>query len=221
MTVMKFCGLTRSVDARVAEEAGAGYGGVILAPGGLRTVDPGTVTEIFSASALRRVGVFVNEPPARVAALAREIPLNVVQLHGEESPAEVAALRRELGRHGIAVWKAIRPRSGKEFLTESNRYAGSVDGLVMDGWSPRAHGGTGATFPWHEVAAHRATLPADLHIIVAGGLTPANVAEVISILHPDVVDVSSGVELSPGVKDPEKIRAFALAVAEKTSGRTL
>jgi phosphoribosylanthranilate isomerase len=212
MTPIKFCGLMRATDAHAAADAGATWGGVIFAPGGPRQIQPGAVDAIFGDTGLRRVGVFVNEMPERVLAIAEEAGLGVVQLHGEESPEMAASLRATLGLRGIEVWKAIRPRTGQEFADEAARYADSVDGLVIDGWSAKGHGGMGASFPWHEVAAHRAALPAGLRIVVAGGLTPANVAEVISILHPDAVDVSSGVEQSPGVKDAGKIRDFAAAV---------
>jgi phosphoribosylanthranilate isomerase len=83
---------------------------------------------------------------------------------------------------------------------------------MVDGWSDQARGGTGTRFPWEEVAEHRNRLSAPLQLIVAGGLGPGNVAEVVTLLDPDVVDVSSGVEQSPGLKDPELIHAFADAV---------
>ena len=98
---------------------------------------------------------------------------------------------------------------------------GEVVGLHLDGWSERGRGGTGTRFPWEEVAGHRAALAADVRLIVAGGLRPDNVAQVISLLTPDIVDVSSGVESAPGVKDPESIRRFAEVVRAAVAGEIL
>jgi phosphoribosylanthranilate isomerase len=206
----KICGLTRPEDARSAELAGARYGGVILAPGGPRTVDAAQAAAVFADRGLCRCGVFVNESPDRLHALAAYLRLDVVQLHGDEPP-EVARSLREGGR--VEVWKAVRPRSGDEFLEAVRSYGGVVDALLLDGWSAAARGGTGARFPWHEVARHRSAMPAGSRLVVAGGLNPGNVSEIIRILAPDVVDVSSGVEHAPGVKDPDAIRSFAAVVA--------
>jgi phosphoribosylanthranilate isomerase len=206
---MKICGLTRNQDARSAVVAGASFGGVILAPGSRRTVSPGSVPAIFAGTDLVRCGVFVNEGAERIRRLAAEMDLGVLQLHGDETPEFAADLRSTTG---VTVWKAIRPRSGGEFAAAAEGYDGAVDGLLLDGWSASARGGTGARFPWREVARHRERLEPSLTLVVAGGLTAENVAEVITLLSPDIVDVSSGVEASPGVKDPQRIQAFADAV---------
>lgn len=209
MTVrVKICGLTRNEDAREAERAGATYGGVILAAGGPRAVTSSDAEAIFRGTELRRVGVFVNETPARMYALAAELGLDVIQLHGDETPAEAEALRRATEAR---VWKALRPRSGEDFAASASAYADRVDGILLDGWSPEGRGGTGARFPWSAVAAHRTALAAGVELIVAGGLNPGNVAHAIAILAPDVVDVSSGVELRPRLKDPHSIHRFAAA----------
>ncbi|MEX2582228.1 MAG: phosphoribosylanthranilate isomerase [Gemmatimonadota bacterium] len=219
MTQVKICGLTRAGDAAAAEAAGAVYGGVILAPGSPRTVTPGRVLEIFDGSGLERVGVFVNEARDRIADLAAGLGLAVVQLHGDESPEFAAAIGAATGAE---VWKAIRPRDAAEFVSAATKFEGAVAGLLVDGWSAAARGGTGARFPWREVAAHRAGLGTGTRLIAAGGLGPDNVAEVISILDPDVVDVSSGVERSAGEKDEVLIRRFAAAAgaaaAQKRAG---
>lgn len=208
MVLVKICGLTRAEDARAAEEAGARYGGVILAPGGRRSILPAAAAALFRGSALRRVGVFVDAEPGTLRRGARAAGLHVVQLHGEEAPGAAAALRAEAEWE---VWKAVRPRDVAEFRAAVARYAGSVDALLLDGWSPDAPGGTGASFPWEEVAAARAELPADTRLVVAGGLRPDNVATAVRLLRPDAVDVSSGVELRPGVKDAAAVRAFVSA----------
>lgn len=204
---VKVCGLTRHEDARHAAEAGAAYLGVILAPGGKRSVTPEAARVIFGDLSARRVGVFVDAADA--AARAEAAGVNVIQLHGDESP-EVAARLREAGWE---VWKALRPRTGGEFADEAPRWAGAVDALLLDGFSAAARGGTGASFPWAEVAARMDALPAGTRLVAAGGLRPGNVAEAALALRPSVVDVSSGVESSPGIKDPDAVRRFVRAVS--------
>lgn len=212
---IKICGLTRPEDARAAAGAGALYGGVILAPGSPRTVDVPTARYVLGGTGLRRCGVFVNEPLDRLLEVVGEIGLDVVQLHGDEAPAYVA---EAMVVSGVEVWKAIRPRSGDDFEDAVDRFGAAASGLLLDGWSAKARGGTGTRFPWEVVAEHRGLLPSGLRLIVAGGLDAGNVAEVINMLDPDVVDVSSGVESAPGIKDEERIREFTDA-ARVAGGR--
>lgn len=204
---VKVCGLTRHEDARQAAGAGAAYLGVILAPGGKRSVTPEAARVIFGGLSARRVGVFVDADDA--AAVAEAAGVHVIQLHGDESPEAAARLREA----GWEVWKALRPRTGGEFAGEAPRWAGAVDALLLDGFSAAARGGTGASFPWAEVAARLDALPAGTRLIAAGGLRPGNVAEAAIALRPAVVDVSSGVEISPGIKDPDAVRRFVRAVS--------
>jgi phosphoribosylanthranilate isomerase len=206
---VKFCGLTRREDARLAASLGAVYGGVILASGGKRSVTPGAAAEIFLDLPLTRVGVFVDAGLDEVRRAADEAGLHVLQLHGSEPPALLAALQAE-GRW--AVWKAVRPRSAAELRESIERYRSDADALLLDGWSAAAAGGTGARFPWEEIAACRDEIPDSLALVVAGGLTPGNVERAITLLRPAVVDVSSGVESAPGVKDPAAMPAFLEAV---------
>jgi phosphoribosylanthranilate isomerase len=110
------------------------------------------------------------------------------------------------------VWKAVRPRDGDEFAAAAVRYGGAVDALLLDGYSAQARGGTGVSFPWQAVADRLDLLPPGVALVAAGGLRPDNVAEAAAILRPAVVDVSSGVEASPGVKDAAAVRAFVAAV---------
>jgi len=205
---VKVCGLTRAGDAADAVNAGAGYLGVILAPGGKRTVTPEAAAVIFGSLAARRVGVFVNATTAELRHAAAVAGLHVLQLHGDEPPELAAGLRAE----GYTVWKVVRPRDGDEFSAAAVRYAGAVDALLLDGYSADARGGTGTSFPWREVAERLSALPPGLALVAAGGLRPENVAEAAAILRPAVVDVSSGVETAPGVKDPAAVRAFVAAV---------
>src|SRR5690606_29865906 len=151
----------------------------------------------------------VDENPVRIVELVEELALDVVQLHGDETPETVARLTDSISAE---AWKAIRPRSGVEFEREARRYVADVDALHLDGWSPYARGGTALRFPWTDLARHRERLSVPLRLAVAGGLRPENVAEVIALLDPEIVDGSSGVESAPGIKDPRSIQKFAHAV---------
>lgn len=207
---VKICGLTRREDAQLAAAAGAAHGGVILAAGGKRSVTPQHAAGLFDGLPLSRVGIFVDAPLDQIRRAADAAGLHVLQLHGSESPDLVRSLRAE-GRW--RVWKAVRPRSAAEMLEAVERFGSELDGLLLDGWSAAAPGGTGARFPWEEVAGHRDQLPAGVELIAAGGLHASNVARAIELLRPSVVDVSSGVESAPGVKDPHAIPAFVAAAA--------
>jgi phosphoribosylanthranilate isomerase len=206
---VKFCGLTRRVDARLAASLGAAFGGVILAPGGKRSITPAAAAELFRDLPLTRVGVFVDAGLDEVRRAAEDAGLHVLQLHGSEPPAELEALRAE-GRW--KVWKAVRLRSAAELRDAIERYRADADALLLDGWSASAAGGTGARFPWEEISVCRDDVPDALDLVVAGGLTPANVERAIALLRPAIVDVSSGVESAPGVKDPAAMPAFLEAV---------
>ncbi|HEX6937823.1 MAG TPA: phosphoribosylanthranilate isomerase [Longimicrobiales bacterium] len=206
---VKICGVCRPEDAAIAEECGADYIGVILAPGYGRSRTPEEAARIWAAAPRsRRAGVFVDPSPGSVLEAAERLALDVVQLHGAEAPESVAALRAQ-GR--FRVWKAVRPRGPEDVVAAVAAYASAADALLLDGGSGGAAGGTGARFDWDAVAAVRGRLPPDLALVVAGGLDPENVAAAIARLSPDVVDVSSGVERSPGVKDPDRVRAFIAA----------
>jgi phosphoribosylanthranilate isomerase len=210
---VKVCGITRREDAETAAAAGADFLGVILAPGGKRTVSAAAARDLLAGLGVLRVGVFVGSSEAEVLRAAEDAALHVVQLHGDETPETADALRRA----GLTVWKALRPRSGEDFADNVGRYASSVDAILLDGWSARAHGGTGAKFPWAEVAPHRHLLPQGVQLVAAGGMRAENVAEAAGLLRPDVVDVSSGVESAPGVKDAGAVRAFVAAVRSLSS----
>ncbi|HEX6924417.1 MAG TPA: phosphoribosylanthranilate isomerase [Longimicrobiaceae bacterium] len=208
---VKICGLTRRPDAELAAASGAHYGGVILAPGGRRSIDLAAAAEVLDGLPLRRVGVFVDATVEEMRRAAHIVSLDVLQLHGSELPETAQQLRSE-GRW--EVWKALRPRPGMDLVTELRRYAGRVDGILLDGWSPSAPGGTGTPFPWEAVAPHRDAIPPRVSLVVAGGLSPSNVRAAIELLRPDVVDVSSGVEDSPGVKNADAVTAFISAALD-------
>jgi phosphoribosylanthranilate isomerase len=203
---VKVCGVCRVDDARVAAAAGASCIGVILAPGRTRSRTIDEAAPIFDAVGIRRVGVFVDAPVGVVAGAARRLALDAVQLHGDEPVDQVQRIRAAVA---CDVWKALRVRDAAGFAHGAQAYAGVVDALLLDGWSPAAHGGAGVRFDWEAVAA--AGLPADVTLIVAGGLTPENVAAAVTLLRPAMVDVSSGVEAAPCRKSSEKMHAFVAA----------
>lgn len=206
---VKICGLTRRPDAELAAASGARYGGVILAPGGRRSISPSDARGLFEGLPLRRVGVFVDEGADSLRRAAETAELDVLQLHGKEPPSVIEALRAANG--DWQIWKALRPRTADEFLAELPRYRELVDGILLDGWSAAAAGGTGARFPWELIAAHRDHIREPLRLIVAGGLSSLNVGTAIDLLRPSVVDVSSGVEDAPGVKNRDAVQAFMAA----------
>jgi phosphoribosylanthranilate isomerase len=203
-TKIKFCGVTSSQDAEHAVAAGAWAIGLIFWPASPRGVGVEQAAEI--AAAMKRrvevVGVFVNPTLEGVAATAEAVGLTMLQLHGEEGPAFCAEAGR---RTGCRVIKAARVHSGADIQALS---AFHTDFHLLDSYSPGRPGGTGEIFEWELARAHRGTAP----VILSGGLTPENVAAAITATGPYAVDVASGVERSPGVKDPDRLRAFAEAV---------
>jgi phosphoribosylanthranilate isomerase len=211
---VKVCGLMRHGDAALAVDAGAAYLGAILAPGFRRTVTPEAARVIFGGLPARKVGVFVNAPLDELISVTTTVAVDVVQLHGDEPPEYVEAVRAA----GFEVWKAVRPRGGEEFTEAVERYGRAADALLLDGFSAAAAGGTGTRFPWEEVAARLSLLPRGTKLVAAGGLNPENVAEAARILHPAVVDVSSGVERETGIKDEARVRGFVAAVRSLADG---
>lgn len=203
---VKICGLRRRRDVGVAARAGATWAGFVLASSP-RRVEPGEAADLARHAreeGLAPVGVFVDPSEAEVTSVAREAELDVVQLHGDESPDTCRHLREA----GFEVWKAIRPRSRQELGSMVRRYADHVDRLLVEGFSPEAAGGTGTSLPHAWLDDEALTSFGRDRLVLAGGLTPENVAEAIWRVRPGAVDVSSGVEREPGEKDPDRIRAF-------------
>ncbi|MBJ6723610.1 phosphoribosylanthranilate isomerase [Geomesophilobacter sediminis] len=198
MTRVKICGITSACDARLAVEAGADAIGLIFFEKSPRNVDLEQAARIVAELPpfIQTVGLFVNAPLDFVNETADRVGLDLVQLHGEETPEFCAAVRRR-------VMKAFRVK-GAESLVPMPSYR--VAGYVLDAYSPNAHGGTGERFDWDLAVQAKNYGP----IVLAGGLTPENVADAVAQVVPYGVDVSSGVELSPGKKDPEKVRQFIL-----------
>jgi phosphoribosylanthranilate isomerase len=214
MIGIKICGLCRPVDAAAAVDAGADYVGVILAPATRRTQTLDTAKQIFErARGARRVGVFVNPELSMLRQAIRDLQLDVVQLHGEETP-DVARVAGESAQ----VWKAVRVQAPDEIGKAAKAFSGAVHGLLLDAFHPTLSGGSGERLEWLSLTAERARLPAGLQVVVAGGLTPENVADAVYALSPDIVDVSSGVEASMGEKSVERMRAFVAAARARGMG---
>ena len=202
---IKFCGIARLEDAEHAAQLGAWAVGMIFWPHSPRACSIDEATAI--AAALKRrtelAGVFVDAHLDEVAQTAEALDLTLVQLHGDEGPAYCAEVAR---RTGAKVIKAARVRDRAD-VRALHAFA-ATDFHLLDSYVPGQAGGTGETFAWELAGEH----PRDRPLILSGGLTPDNVAEAIAAVRPFAVDVASGVELEPGVKDHARMTAFAEAV---------
>ena len=189
-TRVKVCGITRAEDAGLAAAAGADAIGFVFWPRSPRAVTPGQAAAIWTAGALiARVGVFVNESPAIVRDVVREARLTAVQLHGDETAADAASLR-------VPVFRSMTLEDAETLAEWPDETT-----FLLDAADPVQRGGTGRTVDWGmaaEVAARR-------RVILAGGLTPVNVAEAIALVRPWGVDVSSGVEASRAMNFSNKV----------------
>jgi phosphoribosylanthranilate isomerase len=206
---IKFCGLTRAEDAARAVEFGAAYAGAIFA-GGPRELDAARARTMFAGlagSSVLRVGVFGASPVDDVLRLADATQLHVLQLHDGATAARVLSLRE---RFSGAIWVVIRV-SGPSLDPVSETVLAAIDAVVLDTAVAGRPGGTGVAFDWSSSAGAVLACSARVPVVLAGGLRPANVQEAVRLLAPRVVDVSSGVESAPGIKDPDLMRAFALA----------
>lgn len=194
--MVKICGITRQRDAEAAIGHGASAIGFIFWPGSPRFVDPYRARNIAKALPpfVSTVGVFVNQPREYINGVASLVPLSVVQLHGDETPEFASHLSRP-------VLKAVARR-------ESAREWPKSAMLLVDVHDPVKRGGTGRVVDWSMAAA----LARERHIVLAGGLTPENVAEAVAAVQPWGVDVSSGVEASAGIKDERRIAALFAAI---------
>lgn len=205
---VKFCGMTRPQDAALAAEIGVSYVGVVFADGP-RCVTPAQARAILDAAGTRvkRVGVFGSNAPDEIGRVAEEARLDVVQLHADPTTDDVRAVRKKFVGE---VWAAIRI-AGSHIPTESEKLFTAADAIVLDARSERGLGGTGQALPWSDMAVDLARDRGSAAVVLAGGLKPDNVATAVRTLAPDIVDVSSGVEISPGIKDPWLMREFYAA----------
>jgi phosphoribosylanthranilate isomerase len=203
---VKICGLTRPEDADLAVSSGAWAIGMIFFDESPRRIDVETAAEIATANRRRCevAGVFVNAPLDDVLETLGSVPLTLLQFHGDEGPAYCAEAAR---RSGLKVMKALPAKDAHavQALTPFK-----TDLHMLDAYVPGRYGGTGEPFAWELAAAHRGRPP----LVLAGGLTPENVGEALAVARPYAVDVASGVETSPGVKDPDRMRRFFEAVEQ-------
>jgi len=222
----KVCGITRVAEAAVAVEAGASAIGLVFCRESPRcvSVDMAAVIVAGLPAHVAAVGVFVNPTRADVTSTIEKTGIDAVQLHGDETPEFVAGLQlvaRRIPRpvgflpptpaqeaQRVAVIKAFRVRDSG-WLETAQRYRGDL--WLLDSYVPGHRGGTGAQFNWRLAAM--ASRP-DRPVVLAGGLRPDNVADAVRTVRPHAVDVSSGVEVEPGRKDPNLVRAFIQAVAD-------
>lgn len=219
MTWIKICGTTNLEDALTAVEAGADALGFVFYDKSPRKIDPETARAIVGKlpANIEKVGVFVNESVEGIKKTVDQVGLTAVQLHGVEDADSVVDRIISNGRPRIfLVFSASALSNSVGYHIGAGKI---VSAVFIDSGTSTKPGGTGRTFDWEKAAPHVAFLSKEVNVAVAGGLTPTNVAEAIRILKPWGVDVASGVEASPGKKDPGKIRAFVAAVrsVEKNS----
>jgi phosphoribosylanthranilate isomerase len=210
MTKIKFCGLRRPADAAHAEKLGASYAGVIFTESRRRVTLDEARAVFDAAPSVKRVGVVGFESIARLLSIARKADLHVLQLHGNFTSDDHAQLRQEFDGE---LWTVIAVDSLTGAIESDWRdVADAADAILLDTNVGSRSGGTGKTFNWKAARPLVADISRELPVVLAGGLNPGNVASAIADLRPAVVDVSSGVETSPGVKSHELMSAFAQAV---------
>ncbi len=200
-TRIKICGFTRPDDARQAAALGVDAIGLVFYAPSPRAVDIAAAQAIIKVLPpfVSSVGLFVNASADRVREVLAQVPLDLLQFHGDESPDHCA----QFGRPWL---KAIRMREGIDLPREAERYRGAA-GLLLDAYRPGTPGGTGESFAWSRVPRDLA-----LPIVLAGGLIPANVGEAIATARPFAVDLSGGVEAAKGIKDAAKMAELVEAV---------
>jgi phosphoribosylanthranilate isomerase len=202
---VKICGLATLDGVAAAARHGAQFIGFVFYPPSPRDVSPELAARLSLAAprGIARVGLFVDADDAMLTAVLHKVPLDLLQFHGGETPERVALVKRRFGK---PVMKAI-PVAAAADIALAERYLGSADRLLFDAKPPKdstVPGGHGLAFDWELLAGRRWTLP----WMLSGGLTPDNLGEAVRITRAEAVDVSSGVEHAPGIKDPDKVAAF-------------
>lgn len=202
-TRVKLCGLTRAPEVQLAARLGADAIGLVFYRASPRAVTPEQARQLTRALPpfVTTVGLFVDEPPELVRRVLTEVPLDLLQFHGTEDP--------EYCRNFARPWiKAVAMRPGLDLAGFAERYRDAA-ALLLDAYDPSRPGGTGQQFDWERIPS--AMRP---RIILAGGLTPANVAEAIRCVRPYAVDVSGGIEVRKGLKDETLMAAFMQGVRD-------
>ncbi len=202
---LKICGVTTRDDAERLVELGVDALGVNFWSQSKRFLAPENAKWLHAlAGRILRVGVFVNEAPHLPLRLMEEGLLDAVQLHGDETPEDAAVYQKA----GVPFFKAI----GVKTLADLERAAEyQANALLLDAHAPGVYGGTGATFDWNAAIAFKSLHPG-LPVILAGGIVPENAAAAVSTVQPAALDVASGAELSPGIKDFTKVSALLAAL---------
>jgi phosphoribosylanthranilate isomerase len=200
-TRIKICGLTRPADARTATDAGVDALGLIFYRSSPRAVDIGVAVEIATdvPAFTAVVGVFVNGTPQEIEEVLTKVPVTCLQFHGDESPADCE-------RYGIPYIKTVRMQDGV-LPAEIARSHPAARAILLDSYHPQKYGGTGASFSWERARDCR-----EKPVVLAGGLNALNVAEAIMLSGAYGVDVSTGVESTPGIKDPSKVSDLVAVV---------
>ena len=233
MTWTKICGITNLEDALTAVDAGADALGFVFYENSPRKIDPEAARRIVAElpSNVEKIGVFVLQDSGTASQIAEHAGLTSLQIHVRSTlrtqpsqDRELAAVcserRRKFYLAMPAAWfLADGPVTANLSSFIEKRPERPFDSILLDSGTPEQPGGTGKTFDWAKAAPLFEKMSEGVNVIVAGGLTPANVAEAIRILTPWGVDVASGVEASPGKKDPEKVRAFITAVRESEKSK--
>jgi phosphoribosylanthranilate isomerase len=207
-TLVKICGLSTPETITAAVQAGASHVGLVhfaKSPRHLSLADAARLRDLVPPS-VKVVLLMVNPAPSLLAEAVREVRPDVVQFHGSETPEALARFRAETGTE---AWRALGVRDANS-LAEAARFHGAADMLLFDAPASGLPGGNGTRFDWDLLRAYKAPTPWGL----AGGLTPANVAEAIRLTGAALVDTSSGVESALGVKDVDKIAAFCKAARQ-------
>jgi phosphoribosylanthranilate isomerase len=198
---IKICGITNAEQGQAIAQLGAHALGFICAPASPRYVTPEQIRQIvdsLESTTVRCVGVFVDTPAEQIAQIVAIAQLTAIQLHGGETPEFCRDLRQRLPQ--IELIKALRVRD-RATLDQTQFFVDWVDTFLLDAYHPQLHGGTGKTLDWSALQTFSPGRP----WLLAGGLTPLNVNEALRSLSPDGIDLSSGVELSPGQKDLSKV----------------
>jgi phosphoribosylanthranilate isomerase len=206
----KICGISTPETLDAAIKGGASHIGFVFFPKSARNVSIDRAAELAARlpSHVKAVGLFVDPEPDLIDAVRAKVTLQVLQFHGDERPAFTVQMGRA---HGLEIWKAIPVKTASD-LALAGEYRGAVHRILYDAKAPAGHdipGGLGVRFDWSLLNGFAHPLP----WVLAGGLDPNNVAQAIRSTGADFVDVSSGVEVKPGIKDVDKIAAFLKATA--------
>lgn len=222
MFKIKICGITRFEDGLAAVAAGADAVGLNFYRESPRFIEEDLARKIKAnlPASIQSVGVFVDADEFELAKAIERIGLDAVQLHGEEPSSILSALPTQ-----VSIIRAFRMRENGlgplvEYIESARSSGREPDAVLVDAYSSRSKGGTGCVVDWQRLRDERPML-GEIPLLLAGGLTPRNVADAIGLVKPDGVDAASGVEISPGIKDAALIRGFVTAAREALAASSL